>query len=148
MATYSSILAWRIPWTEEPGRPQSMRSQRVRHNRACTHAHLCCLSQVLTFLRLWPRQQFPLLPYPIPRGAYTAGPILFMSQILRQEKPRSCRGSAGRQRLRMFSVQHWSMTFQCLGPGIISQNGETQKVKGERYKAGRHTLEGIWQVDV
>ena len=27
MATHSSILAWRIPWTEEPGRLQSMRSQ-------------------------------------------------------------------------------------------------------------------------
>ena len=34
MATHSSILAWRIPWTEEPGRLQSMRSQRVRHNWA------------------------------------------------------------------------------------------------------------------
>ena len=32
MATHSSILAWRIPWTEEPGRLQSMGSQRVRHN--------------------------------------------------------------------------------------------------------------------
>ena len=32
MATQSSILAWRIPWTEEPGRLQSMGSQRVRHN--------------------------------------------------------------------------------------------------------------------
>ena len=31
-ATYSSILAWRIPWTEEPGRLQSMGSQRVGHN--------------------------------------------------------------------------------------------------------------------
>ena len=34
MATYSSILAWRIPWTEEPGRLQSMGSQRVRHDSA------------------------------------------------------------------------------------------------------------------
>ena len=32
MAAHSSILAWRIPWTEEPGRLQSMGSQRVRHN--------------------------------------------------------------------------------------------------------------------
>ena len=31
MATHSSILAWRTPWTEEPGGPQSMGSQRVRH---------------------------------------------------------------------------------------------------------------------
>ena len=29
MATHSSILAWKIPWTEEPGRRQSMGSQRV-----------------------------------------------------------------------------------------------------------------------
>jgi len=32
MATYSSILAWRISWTEEPGRLQSMGLQRVGHN--------------------------------------------------------------------------------------------------------------------
>jgi len=32
MTTHSSILAWRIPWTEEPGRLQSMGSQRVRHD--------------------------------------------------------------------------------------------------------------------
>ena len=32
MATHSSILAWKIPWTEEPGRLQSMRPQRVRHD--------------------------------------------------------------------------------------------------------------------
>ena len=32
MATHSSILAWRIPWTEEPGRLQSIGSQRVGHD--------------------------------------------------------------------------------------------------------------------
>ena len=32
MATYSSTLAWKIPWTEEPGRLQPMGSQRVRHD--------------------------------------------------------------------------------------------------------------------
>ena len=32
MATNSSTLAWKIPWTEEPGRLWSMGSQRVRHN--------------------------------------------------------------------------------------------------------------------
>ena len=32
MATHSSILAWRIPWVEEPGRLQSMGSQRVGHD--------------------------------------------------------------------------------------------------------------------
>ena len=32
MATLSSILSWEIPWTEEPGRLQSMGSQTVRHD--------------------------------------------------------------------------------------------------------------------
>ena len=32
MATHSNILAWKIPWTEEPGGLQSMRFQRVRHD--------------------------------------------------------------------------------------------------------------------
>jgi len=32
VAAHSSILAWETPWTEEPGRLQSMGSQRVRHN--------------------------------------------------------------------------------------------------------------------
>ena len=32
MATHSSILAWRIPWTKEPGRLQSMGSHRVGHD--------------------------------------------------------------------------------------------------------------------
>ena len=34
IATHSSTLAWKIPWTEVPGRLQSMGSQRVRHDRA------------------------------------------------------------------------------------------------------------------
>ena len=34
MAPHSSILAWKIPWTEEPGRLQSMGSLRVRHGPA------------------------------------------------------------------------------------------------------------------
>ena len=32
--THSCILAWRIPWTEEPGRLKPMRSERVRHDKA------------------------------------------------------------------------------------------------------------------
>ena len=37
MATPSSILAWKIPWTEEPGGLQSMGSQRVGHDLTYTH---------------------------------------------------------------------------------------------------------------
>ena len=37
MATHCSILAWKTPWTEDPGRLQSKGSQRVRHNWAHTY---------------------------------------------------------------------------------------------------------------
>ena len=37
MATYFSILAWKIPWTAEPGRLQSMGSQRVRNDWVTEH---------------------------------------------------------------------------------------------------------------
>ena len=39
-ATHPSIMAWKIPWTEEPGRLQSMGWQRVRHERATEHTHI------------------------------------------------------------------------------------------------------------
>ena len=40
MATHSSSLAWKIPWTEEPGRLQSMGSQRVEHDSVTiAHSH-------------------------------------------------------------------------------------------------------------
>ena len=45
MAIHSSTLAWKIPWTEEPDRLQSMWSQRVRHDWTT--------SQWLHFLRVW-----------------------------------------------------------------------------------------------
>ena len=41
VTTHSSILAWEIPWTEEPGGLQSMGSQRVGHNLATEHAEKC-----------------------------------------------------------------------------------------------------------
>ena len=39
MATHSCILAWRHPWTKEPGGLQSMRSQRVGYEHTHTHTH-------------------------------------------------------------------------------------------------------------
>ena len=40
MAADSSILAWKIPWTEEPGHLQSMGSQRVGHNGATERVYI------------------------------------------------------------------------------------------------------------
>ena len=47
MAAHSSLLSWRIPWTEEPGGLQSIGSQRVRHdcsNLAHTHCRALLVS--------------------------------------------------------------------------------------------------------
>ena len=44
MAPHSSTLAWKIPWTEEPGRLQSMWSRRVRHDWA-TSLSLACIGE-------------------------------------------------------------------------------------------------------
>ena len=50
MTTYSSILAWKIPWMEEPGRLQSMGLQRVRHDWTASLS-LYTFTEVLR--RLW-----------------------------------------------------------------------------------------------
>ena len=50
MATHSSILAWKIPWMEEPGRLQSMVSQRVRHDWATS---LSLHFVVQSLIRVW-----------------------------------------------------------------------------------------------
>ena len=52
MATHSSILAWRIPRTEKPGRLQSTGSERVRHDG----------SEAFFILSLKPNQREPVLP--------------------------------------------------------------------------------------
>ena len=51
MATHSSILAWKIPWTEEPGGLQSIESRRCRHDRSdITYTHIFILMVVLIMM--------------------------------------------------------------------------------------------------
>ena len=45
MATHSSILSWKVPWTEEPGGLQSMGSQRVSHNLVIKQHYDIIISQ-------------------------------------------------------------------------------------------------------
>ena len=52
MATYSSILAWRIPWTEESGEPQSMGLQRVWHDWVTKHTQAVLKGSLLNFILL------------------------------------------------------------------------------------------------
>ena len=51
MATHSSILAWKIPWTEEPGRLQSMGSQSWTLLSDFTFFHFLCLHKMTTSCR-------------------------------------------------------------------------------------------------
>ena len=60
MAPHSSTLAWKIPWTEEPGRLQSMGSRRVGHDRATSLS----LFTFLHWRRKW--QPTPVLAWRIP----------------------------------------------------------------------------------
>ena len=52
MATCSNILAWKIPWTEEPGGLQSMGLQRVGHDGACMHGMYRSTANFLSFLQV------------------------------------------------------------------------------------------------
>ena len=57
--THSSIPAWEIPWTEEPGGLQSAGSQRVGHDRSNTHTHI-------HNIHTWSFKQKTLIFYTIP----------------------------------------------------------------------------------
>ena len=52
MATHSSILAWRLPWTEEPGGLQSMGSQRAGHDSATNAVNMTIFVCLLSCLAL------------------------------------------------------------------------------------------------
>ena len=52
MATHSSILAWEIPWTEEPGGLQSMGFRRVGHDRVTEHKHAHTHTHVWMFVQV------------------------------------------------------------------------------------------------
>ena len=78
MATHSSILAWRIPWTQEPGGLQSMGSQRVRQTdiHKCTYSLCSGMSdsgaswtvahQVSLFMEFSRQGYWSGLPFPTP----------------------------------------------------------------------------------
>ena len=62
MATHSSILAWEIPWTEEPGGPQSMEMLRVGHYRACMQTVDCDGGNTGELLKFVQKKVLQLLP--------------------------------------------------------------------------------------
>ena len=91
ITTHSSILAWRIPWTEEPGRLQSMESQRVGHDWVHTHIMssnslfpLLFLQPFLYVCNHCPVLMSPLLETPIVVSIF---PITDQLKLLKRKKP-------------------------------------------------------------
>ena len=62
MATHSSILAWKIPWTEEPGRLQPIGLQRVKHCLATEKQHLLKRYRVFHWMKVSSFIHGPLNP--------------------------------------------------------------------------------------
>ena len=83
MATYSSILAWRIPWTEEPGRLQSLGSKsRTQLSDCCCCC--CCVTLVVSFSVRPHRRQPTRLPRPWdPPGKNTGVGCPFFLQCMK-----------------------------------------------------------------
>ena len=72
MATHSSILAWKIPWMEEPGRLQLTGSRRVGHDRATSLHSLLLPSYFNTGEGNGNPLQYSCLENPMDRGAWWA----------------------------------------------------------------------------
>ena len=95
MATHSSILAWKFPWTEEPGRPQSMGSEGVTHDWAADISHtlycedfragfFCSMLLSLTHTQAFPTVQRVKNP---PAGQETQVRSLGQENPLEKEMP-------------------------------------------------------------
>ena len=65
-ATHSSILAWRIPWTEEPGGVHSMRLGRVGHDWATGHMHITHTGTFCLSFNTYFNQSMPFLAFSPP----------------------------------------------------------------------------------
>ena len=79
MATHSSILAWKIPWTVEPGRLQSMGSQRVRHDWATSLSLSYIYVYIYIYIHIWNSAfiSFMCIPKSIIPGNYIALFLVF-----------------------------------------------------------------------
>ena len=84
MAPHSSTLVWKIPWTEEPGRLQSMGSLRVGHNWATSRSFFFNFILFLNFTILywfcqiskWIHHRYTCVPYPEPSSLLPPHTIL------------------------------------------------------------------------
>ena len=114
MATHSSILAWKIPWTEEPGRLQSMGSLRVKHDQATSLS----LSTFMHWRRQW---------HPTP---------VFLPGESHGQRSLVCCCSWGRKELDMTERLHFHFSLSCIGEG----NGTPLQYSWLEKSHGRRSL--------
>ena len=91
MATHSSILAWRIPWTRDPGRLQSMGSQRVGHDLATTQIWM--VATIENLLLPYAKKNVPVSPLWSDLQPFIKGQNFKMH--LSWEVSMTCRGTKG-----------------------------------------------------
>ena len=86
MATHSSTIAWKIPWTEEPGELESMGSQRVGHHWVTEHRH-CVIATVFCNWRCRRRTvlelQWSSQPLQKPEVAFSSAVLILLTFILK-----------------------------------------------------------------
>ena len=130
MATHSSILAWRIPWTEEPGGLQSMGSQQVRHN---------WMTNTFTFIACTKAQRWGRVLQPLTEGrcGWSRGSQALMSfqrgcdasGAFQMEKEPEWRTVAGLASQRLFQgfvedmaeIHHHLLVHNCVRLLLISR---------------------------
>ena len=128
MATHSSILAWRIPWMEEPGRPQSMGSQTLRHNWETSLSFKILVVIVIGIIKsmAW-------------HCNYTTGNFL---QVQLWPLPSKCTKPTFSPR-NPFIQEQWFSKRHDFGPGeCLTRSGDTFGCHGWRWQGCSQHLEG------
>ena len=128
MATHSSILAWRIPWTEEPGRPQSTGSQRAGHDwRNLAHLHSIDISIITAqFSTMFP--EFLNTPFLCP-VSLTATLWGQWHQDLRRKRRAPKGGSVPRvSQLTRSHRRIWTQTFWVLDLLGLWRKSQVEKI--------------------
>ena len=131
MATHSSTLAWKIPWTEEPGRLQSMGSRRVGHDWATSLS----LFTFMHWRRKWQSTPVPCLENPRDGGAWSAA-VSGVAQSQTRLKRLSSSSSINFRRWQNWSQFH---KMYSLGPG----GSEVKNPSGNARDVG--SVPGLWR---
>ena len=124
MAIHSDILAWRIPWTDEPGGLRSMGLQRVRHDWAThtqpTHPHACYNDQNLTLISCFSQS----LPFPQNEGLMNGKTTVTKETFSRLQR------QAGWQLSYSLESSTDNQLEKMFPPPLFSPLGHKQKTKG------------------